>query len=343
MQLMNVALRRDAGPAPARRRRPHRPPPRAGLLRQRRPRRAARARARWPRGRAGRRCTRRSPTTTRRSTSLGEGWWPRGWSVLDDLVEAIELPDAPLGARRPVAPGGRPALARRALVRGRGGAAPPPRRAGPLRRARPSRRGRLPVPGAVRAPRYIRDVRAPFDRHPRGRLHGARRRPRGAVAPPPAAPQAARRDRRRRLHALRARRVPALARAGRRACARCRCTPTWPRTRCPTTTPRRCSSRVRVEYPVKADKALGLGTTPTLRLQRAFGTPGPLRGLGEAARVVALGLVRVPARHRRLRAAAPPRPVPAAPPRASTRRSTSASSATGRSRPRRRGSPPSTA
>ena len=33
--------RRDAGPAPARRRRPHRPPPRAGLLRQRRPRRAA--------------------------------------------------------------------------------------------------------------------------------------------------------------------------------------------------------------------------------------------------------------------------------------------------------------
>ena len=43
MQLINVALRRDARPAPARRRRPHRPPPRARLLRQRRPRRAARA------------------------------------------------------------------------------------------------------------------------------------------------------------------------------------------------------------------------------------------------------------------------------------------------------------
>jgi membrane-associated phospholipid phosphatase len=32
--------------------------------------------------------------------------------------------------------------------------------------------------------------------------------------------------------------------------------------------------RVKVEYPVKADKLIGGGTTPTLRLQRAFGTPG---------------------------------------------------------------------
>jgi hypothetical protein len=32
--------------------------------------------------------------------------------------------------------------------------------------------------------------------------------------------------------------------------------------------------RVRVEYPVRIDRALGLGTTPTLRLQRAFGRPG---------------------------------------------------------------------
>jgi membrane-associated phospholipid phosphatase len=32
--------------------------------------------------------------------------------------------------------------------------------------------------------------------------------------------------------------------------------------------------RVKVAYPVQIDKALGLGTTPTLRLQRAFGTPG---------------------------------------------------------------------
>lgn len=32
--------------------------------------------------------------------------------------------------------------------------------------------------------------------------------------------------------------------------------------------------RVKVEYPVKADRLIGAGTTPTLRLQRAFGEPG---------------------------------------------------------------------
>jgi membrane-associated phospholipid phosphatase len=34
--------------------------------------------------------------------------------------------------------------------------------------------------------------------------------------------------------------------------------------------------RVRVHYPVKADRWLGLGVTPTLRLQRALGRPGRL-------------------------------------------------------------------
>jgi len=32
--------------------------------------------------------------------------------------------------------------------------------------------------------------------------------------------------------------------------------------------------RVKIAYPVKADRAIGLGTTPTLRLQRALATPG---------------------------------------------------------------------
>ena len=32
--------------------------------------------------------------------------------------------------------------------------------------------------------------------------------------------------------------------------------------------------RVRIDYPVRADRALGGGLTPTLRLQRAFGRPG---------------------------------------------------------------------
>jgi hypothetical protein len=38
--------------------------------------------------------------------------------------------------------------------------------------------------------------------------------------------------------------------------------------------PERLRARVRVAYPVRADALLGGGTTPTLRLQRAFGTPG---------------------------------------------------------------------
>ena len=43
---------------------------------------------------------------------LGDGLVASGWSVLDDLVEAIEMPDAALGARRAVAPRGGPALRR---------------------------------------------------------------------------------------------------------------------------------------------------------------------------------------------------------------------------------------
>jgi hypothetical protein len=35
--------------------------------------------------------------------------------------------------------------------------------------------------------------------------------------------------------------------------------------------------RVKVVYPVKADKAIGFGTTPTLRLQRAHATPGSFK------------------------------------------------------------------
>lgn len=45
----------------------------------------------------------------------------------------------------------------------------------------------------------------------------------------------------------------------------------------PNDDPEALLKRVRVEYPVKADKLIGGGTTPTLRLQRAFGTPGRFR------------------------------------------------------------------
>jgi membrane-associated phospholipid phosphatase len=42
----------------------------------------------------------------------------------------------------------------------------------------------------------------------------------------------------------------------------------------PNDDPEALKRRVKVAYPVRADRAIGFGTTPTLRLQRAFGTPG---------------------------------------------------------------------
>jgi hypothetical protein len=42
----------------------------------------------------------------------------------------------------------------------------------------------------------------------------------------------------------------------------------------PNDDPEALERRVHVGYPVRIDQALGLGTTPTLRLQRALGTPG---------------------------------------------------------------------
>jgi hypothetical protein len=42
--------------------------------------------------------------------------------------------------------------------------------------------------------------------------------------------------------------------------------------------PELLARRVKVAYPVRADRLLGGGTTPTLRLQRALGTPGRFRG-----------------------------------------------------------------
>ena len=45
----------------------------------------------------------------------------------------------------------------------------------------------------------------------------------------------------------------------------------------PNDDPQALRARVRVRYPVRIDRALGLGRTPTLRLQRTFGTPGRFR------------------------------------------------------------------
>jgi len=41
--------------------------------------------------------------------------------------------------------------------------------------------------------------------------------------------------------------------------------------------PGRLEERVRADYPIAIDRALGLGLIPTLRLQRAFGRPGEVR------------------------------------------------------------------
>jgi membrane-associated phospholipid phosphatase len=44
----------------------------------------------------------------------------------------------------------------------------------------------------------------------------------------------------------------------------------------PNDDPERLAARVRVDYPIAIDRVLGLGVPPTLRLQRAFSTPGAI-------------------------------------------------------------------
>ena len=118
----------------------------------------------------------------------------------------------------------------------------------------------------------VNDRRAPLDRHPRGRRHGARRRARGAARPPPAQAPAAGRDRRR-GDARRSRCASLVPRSRARDVGVVRAAdvglprdlrdaqrrPGGARARgCASTT--RCASTARS----------GCGTTPTLRLQRAL-------------------------------------------------------------------------
>jgi membrane-associated phospholipid phosphatase len=46
----------------------------------------------------------------------------------------------------------------------------------------------------------------------------------------------------------------------------------------PNDDPDRLLSRLRVDYPIRGDRRLGRGTPPTVRLQRALGRPGEVRG-----------------------------------------------------------------
>ena len=315
--------RRDAGPAPARRRRPHRPPPRARApsttptttcaWRRARWRRAAcgeiRARDEVPPSPGGRRAGRGrrgvaagacSTTSSRRSSCpTRAGRWASSGTRRSTRARASCASFAAEAARRPrrVARAPRHAASRR-------------RRDAPGTPIAPVT-GRLPVPGPSARLDIFARVRAPLDRHPRGRLHGARRRPRGAVAPPPAPPQAARRDRRRRSDALRPGALFPRSRARDVGMCALQMYAYLATYQMPNDDPEKLMARVRVEYPVKADRLIGRGTTPTLRLQRALGDPGRFRRWEKVAGVVALGLVRVPARDGRLRAAQAPRPVPA--------------------------------
>ena len=47
----------------------------------------------------------------------------------------------------------------------------------------------------------------------------------------------------------------------------------------PNDDPEALAARVRVDYPIAVDRALGLGVSPTLRLQRAFSAPGSINRL----------------------------------------------------------------
>ena len=221
---------------------------------------------------------------------LGEGLVASGWSVIDDLVEAVEVPDARWALGVQWHPEVDPGVAAWCGARGRGRAAAAARVAADRRVARRLRR--LPAPLESRR-------RAPLDRHPRGRGHGARRRGGGAARsaaacklPPPvvtataaAAPFA--------LCVL----FPRTRARDAGACA----LQMWAYIatyKMPNDDPEALERRVRVAYPVRADRFLGGGTTPTLRLQRLLGRPGGFQRLGEGARLVALAVVPVPARHR---------------------------------------------
>jgi membrane-associated phospholipid phosphatase len=50
----------------------------------------------------------------------------------------------------------------------------------------------------------------------------------------------------------------------------------------PNDDPDRLAARVKVRYPITIDRALGLGVTPTLRLQRAFARPGSVNRFEQA-------------------------------------------------------------
>ena len=103
----------------------------------------------------------------------------------------------------------------------------------------------------------------------------------------------------------------------------------------PNDDPEALERRVKVAYPVRVDKTIGLGTTPTLRLQRALATPGSFR-TWEKVLVWSHWLWFLFPHGPWPTCSSGARSTSRAGRRRSTRRSTSDSSATGPSRPLRR-------
>ena len=144
------------------------------------------------------------------------------------------------------------------------------------------------------------------------RRRGARRLDRGAAAPPRSADPGAVTARGPGRRADGARGPACRAPAGATSpCSRCRCGASrWP-TSFPTTIRRRCAARLRIRYPIVADRVLGLGELPNVRLQRALQPPGAGDGARPRALGRPLGLVHGAARRAALRPGAPPGPLPA--------------------------------
>ena len=119
--------------------------------------------------------------------------------------------------------------------------------------------------------------------------------------------------------------------------ARCRCGPTWPPTRCPTTIRDALRERVHVRYPIAIDRVLGLGKIPDRAAATRVLPRRRDQRLRARARLVPLAWFVVPHVSVAYVALAPPEGARAAQPPGCMRSSIWAPWSTGRCRRRRRG------
>ena len=195
----------------------------------------------------------------------------------DGLVEAIELPEPALRARRAVAPRGRCDEPRRRRA-GRGGAArmrTPERPSPSAHSRRRAPRGDAPAWGAE-ARSYTRP-RAAVDGSQSNRLGGRRggRRRAARCASASKAPPVVTAGGRLRRAARAVRGGAPLAHARRRRVRACRCGPTWRPTSRRTTTPTRRSGACTSTTRSSPTACSGWASCRRVRLQRALARVGP--------------------------------------------------------------------